>query len=78
MIDNDWPKDSTSVDVALGSTLVGARATIDTPDALMERAVLDKMPEANLELIRHNEGRDGVKILIWRYMNGKFEQRSSY
>lgn len=55
------------VETALGTALAGARAPLGTPDSDMLAAIVDLLPQANLELIRDNEGRDGVRILIWRY-----------
>jgi hypothetical protein len=55
------------IETTLGDALVGARATVGTPDAELYAAVRHKMPGANLELIRHNNGCGGVKIILWRY-----------
>jgi len=55
------------IDVAVGSILAGARAPLGTSDDAMKAAVRQKIPGAVLHQIKNNYGKDGVKIILWRY-----------
>ena len=55
------------VETTHGSHLAGARAPEHISDEEMFMAIVRRLPDAKFERVAHNGGRDGKKIILWRY-----------
>lgn len=55
------------IETTHGSHLAGARAPESASDDEMFAAIVARLPHATFEQVAHNGGRNGKKIILWRY-----------